>query len=187
MGRINAIEWLGAKITERWICIFCSQPRLMTLKRSSERKRARPGMCGKTKLLCASPAQLGRWAGQEGRISRCSQEFIAGQEIGCEVIFSKRERQGFEDGGPGLSPSSSWRDMASGATLGHCCVLGEMDEKGSFRGWEGKEVGGAGSRQEAEPKQQSGFFGYNLMAFPSAEVRGFLLETDEQLLACLYS
>lgn len=55
------------------------------------------------------------------------------------------------------------------------CPGGDGWGEGLPQGWErgaGWAVGPAG--QEAEPEKQSESFGHNLMAFPSAEVRGFL-------------
>ena len=87
--------------------------------------------------------------------------------------------------GPGLAPSSSRLVMASRDTLGRCCVREEVGaEKGSCRGGKGRRLGAGAASKEAEPKKPSEFFGYNLAAFPSAEVRGLLVETDGRLLAC---
>lgn len=68
---------------------------------------------------------------------------------------------------------------------GKCSHLGPLLRPGGRwvrrRAPVGVRGGGVG------PKKQLESFGNNLMAFPSAEVRGFLLEADERLLACLHS
>ena len=59
--------------------------------------------------------------------------------------------------------------------------------KGIMLGGRGRgKLGVVSAGKGAEPKKHLAL-GYNLLAFPAAEVRGFLLEADEQLLACLYS
>lgn len=68
--------------------------------------------------------------------------------------------------------------------MGHHCVLGEMD---GGRGLSIRDSRKLGWWQQASKQSLRSSVGYNLIAFPSAEVKGFLLEADEQLLACLYS
>ena len=67
----------------------------MELKQSLERKGAQSGMCGKTKLLCVSPAQLERReCVSKDKFQDSPRELSAIQGICLEVIV--------QEGTPGL-------------------------------------------------------------------------------------